>query len=144
MVQQQPPPMLLWQLAQADAMQPTYWLALPIAQQAAPVLNRHQAFLAPAPLLGQKAPAVSTSCVNLPRACLADMCSILAESKGCSAWRAQMITKFYQVGLLTAAATLCGGCLVLPTMARNALRSTVSHILTVRMRAQCGARNRPN
>ena len=52
---------------------------------------------------------------------------------------AQMITEFYMVGLLTAAATLVGGCLVLPTMARNALRSTVSQILTVRMRALCGA-----
>ena len=45
----------------------------------------------------------------------------------------QVITEFYLVGLLSAAATLFSGCLVLPSMARNSLRSTVSQILTVRM-----------
>ena len=47
-----------------------------------------------------------------------------------------MVTEFYLVGLLAAAATLLSGCVVLPTMARNTLRSTVSQILTVRMRAR--------
>ncbi|KAK9831494.1 hypothetical protein WJX81_002371 [Elliptochloris bilobata] len=42
----------------------------------------------------------------------------------------KVITEFYLVGLLAAAATLLSGCLVLPTMARNSLRSTVSQILT--------------
>ena len=46
--------------------------------------------------------------------------------------RAQVIPEFYLVGLLTAAATLLGGCVVLPTMARNALRGRVSQILMVR------------
>lgn len=45
---------------------------------------------------------------------------------------AQVIPDFYLVGLLTAAATLLGGCVVLPTMARNTLRGMVSRVLTVR------------
>ena len=43
------------------------------------------------------------------------------------------------MGLLASAAALLSGCLVLPTMARNTLRSTVSEILTVRMLARSRA-----
>ena len=53
--------------------------------------------------------------------------------------RGQVVTDFYLVGLLAAAATLFSGCLVLPTMARNTLRSTVSEILAVRMRTRPSA-----
>lgn len=64
--------------------------------------------------------------------------SASAPSAGrkCMARHAQVVTEFYLVGLLAAAATLLSGCLVLPTMARNTLRSTVSQILTVRIRAR--------
>ena len=97
---------------------------MPFEQQADHLLRNHKKSLA----LAQ----VPTASAVRYCALLMVVIGTLTEKPSRGASRAQVITEFYLVGLLTAAATLLGGCMVLPTMARNALRSTVSQVLRVR------------